>query len=250
MNGPTRQACILVGGKGTRLGDITRSTPKPLLEIGEGVCFLDFLIEWIAWHGFDDVVLLAGHLGHLVQSRYDGRRFGDARVRVRIEPQPLGTAGALVSASDMLQSRFLLLNGDSFFDIDVRALAAEPCIDCDAVIALRRVPDASRYGSVQLHGDRILRFNEKVRAGPALISAGIYVLNASIVGRIQSLPCSIETDIFPALAADRLLKGRICDGYFIDIGLPETLQQGQRELLALRPGAAALSAGWKDRSRS
>jgi D,D-heptose 1,7-bisphosphate phosphatase len=240
MTASIKQACILVGGKGTRLGDITRAIPKPLLDMGEGTTFLDLLIEQTARQGFNDVVLLAGHLGHLVQARYDGRTFGTARVRVLVEPEPRGTAGALISARDILEPWFILLNGDSFFDINVRALAAEADDDCEALIALRRVPETSRYGAVEFNGDRILRFSEKVRnSGPALINAGIYILNATIMNRIQSLPCSIETDIFPILAGEGKLRGSVRDAYFIDIGLPETLQQGRRELLALRRRPAA-----------
>jgi D-glycero-D-manno-heptose 1,7-bisphosphate phosphatase len=240
MTTSIRQACILVGGKGTRLGDITHAIPKPLLDIGEGVTFLDLLIEQVARQGFSDVVLLAGHLGHLVQSRYDGSTFGTARVRVLVEPKPRGTAGALVSALDILEPRFMLLNGDSLFDINIRALAAEADADCEALIALRCVPDTSRYGTVELDGDRVVHFCEKVRGPePAIINAGIYVLNARIMSRINSLPCSIEMDIFPTLAAEGRLRGSVRDGYFLDIGLPETLQQGQRELLALRRRPAA-----------
>jgi NDP-sugar pyrophosphorylase family protein len=228
-----RQACILVGGKGTRLGELTRSVPKPLMEIGNGAVFLDVVIEQLARQGFDDIVLLAGHLGDAVRSRYDGRSFGAARVRVVIEPEPRGTAGALVAARDVIAPRFLLLNGDSFFDIDLRALCtASDAADCEALIALHRVSDASRYGSVALEGDRIVRFVEKSQmAGAALINAGVYVLRAAMIDRVRALPCAIESDLFPVLAAERRLYGRPCEGYFIDIGLPETLQQARRELL-------------------
>jgi D-glycero-D-manno-heptose 1,7-bisphosphate phosphatase len=240
MTASIRQACILVGGKGTRLGEATRTIPKPLLEIGEGIAFLDILIEQTVRQGFNDVVLLAGHLGHLVQARYDGRTFGSARARVLVEPTPRGTAGALVSARDILEPRFILLNGDSLFDINMRALAAEAGADCEALIALRRVPETSRYGTVELSGDRVIRFREKSgNTGPALINAGIYVLSATIINRISSLPCSIETDIFPVLAEEGRLRGSVGEGYFIDIGLPETLQQGRRELLARRTRPAA-----------
>ena len=149
-----RQACILVGGKGTRLGNLTRETPKPLLEIGQGRVFLDIVIEQVVRQGFNDVVLLAGHLGHLVQERYDGRRFGGGRVRVVVEPEPRGTGGALISAQEIIAPRFLLLNGDSFFDINLRALAAEASAQ-EALIALRRVSDPSRYGTVELKGKEV-----------------------------------------------------------------------------------------------
>jgi D,D-heptose 1,7-bisphosphate phosphatase len=230
-----RQSCILVGGKGTRLGDLTRAMPKPLLEIAQGVIFLDIIIEQVVQQGFDDVILLAGHLGHLVQERYDGRRFGAGRVRVAIEPEPCGTGGALISAKDIIAPRFLLLNGDSFFDINLRAFAAEACSH-EALVALCRVSDPSRYGTVELKGKKIRRFREKsadVRS-PALINAGIYTLTQSIIRRIGALPCSIETDIFPTLAEKGRLAGIVHEGYFLDIGLPETLEQGRRELLDLR----------------
>jgi len=67
-----RQACILVGGKGTRLGELTRHTPKPLMPIGDDATFLDILIEQVARQGFDDIVLLAGHLGQFFVERYHG----------------------------------------------------------------------------------------------------------------------------------------------------------------------------------
>lgn len=91
-----------------------------------------------------------------------------------------------------------------------------------------------------LEGDRIVSFVEKKQMpGPALINGGISVLRASIIDRIRALPCSMETAIFPALAAEHRLYGRECEGYFIDIGLPETLEQGRRELPALARRAAA-----------
>jgi NDP-sugar pyrophosphorylase family protein len=237
---PVRQACILVGGKGTRLGDLTRTTPKPLIEIGNNAVFLDIVIGQIARQGFDDIVLLAGYLGDVVCARYDGRRFGAASIRVVVEPEPRGTAGALIAARDVIAPSFLMLNGDTYFNIDLRALCtAFGDTGREALIALHRVPDAARYGSVVLEGDRVVRFLEKSQtAGSGLISAGIYVLQTDVLDRIRALPCSIETDIFPVLAAERRLYGRACEGYFIDIGLPETLQQARRELIALaRPPA-------------
>jgi D,D-heptose 1,7-bisphosphate phosphatase len=244
MTAPVRQVCILVGGKGTRLGEITRAVPKPLLDIGDGTTFLDFIIEQVTRQGFDDVILLAGHLGHLVEERYrgEGRGCGAARVRVVVEPEPRGTAGALLLARDVVAPRFALLNGDSFFDTNLRSLAAQAAAaDHEALIALRRVTDASRYGTVDMEDDRVVRFREKdpVHSGPALINAGVYILTSALIDRIRRLPCSIEVDIFPQLAAAGKLFGALRDGYFLDIGLPETLDQGRRELLARRRRPAA-----------
>ena len=65
------------------------------------------------------------------------------------------------------------------------------------------------------------------------MNAGIYVLSPAIIDRIRSLPCSIETDIFPGMASEGKLYGVIGEGYFLDIGVPETLKQAQQELLAV-----------------
>ena len=240
MPEPIRQACILVGGMGTRLGDVTRSVPKPLLEIAPGVSFLDIVIEQLARQGFTDVVLLAGYLGHLVREGYEGRKFGPALVRILVEPGPQGTGGAVAYARNVIAPRFVLLNGDSFFDINIRALATKAA-DTEALVALRRVSDSSRYGTVDLEGNRIVRFREKAPdvTGSGLINTGVYVLDACILDRIDTLPCSIERDVFPALAQEGRLAGDIREGYFLDIGLPETLARGRRELLALRRRPAA-----------
>src|SRR5262245_8198625 len=106
MPEPIRQACILVGGMGTRLGGITCAVPKPLLEIAPGVSILDIVVEQIARQGFTDVLLLAGYLGHLVRERYEGRTFGPAQVRVSVGPESRGTGGAVAYARDVIAPRF------------------------------------------------------------------------------------------------------------------------------------------------
>jgi D-glycero-D-manno-heptose 1,7-bisphosphate phosphatase len=116
--GAIRQAVILVGGKGTRLGDLTRGTPKPMLKIAGEKPFLDYLIEWVARHGYEDIILLAGHLGDQVEAAYQGHRIGDAAVRVLREQEPLGTGGALTVARGELDDMFAMMNGDALFDFN------------------------------------------------------------------------------------------------------------------------------------
>lgn len=230
-----RQAVFLVGGKGTRLGEATRTTPKPLLPIAPGLRFLDLPLEEAARHGFTDIILLAGHLGEQVEEAYQGVRIREAQIRVIREPEPQGTGGALRFAAGELAPWFLMSNGDSFFDINLRALATEPSDAFSARLALREVPDASRYGAVSLEGDAVTAFREKSASatGPALINGGVYLMSRDVLGRIKG-PCSIEQDIFPPLAAEGRLRGAAFQGYFLDIGLPDTYAQAQAELPAQR----------------
>lgn len=235
-----RQALILVGGRGTRLGDAARDYPKPLVPIAGGVRFLDYLIEDIARHGLEDIVLLAGHLAERVSERYHGKVIRGARLRVVTEPAPAGTGGALRYVAGDLDDAFLMANGDSFLDMNYLALAAALGPRDQGALALRRVGDAKRFGRVETKNDRVVSFHEKDASfdGEALISGGVYVLRRSVVDAIASLPCSIETDIFPALAAADALACATFEGYFIDIGLPETLGDARENLPAqMRRGA-------------
>jgi dTDP-glucose pyrophosphorylase len=242
-----RQAVILAGGKGTRLGPITRAVPKPMLPIAGGRPFLDYLLEMIERHGYRDILLLAGYLGETLEAAYGGRRIGKAVVRVMREEVPLGTAGALTIARAALDPRFLMMNGDAFFDINLRALEqASLGSGATATLALRSVPDAARYGRVIEEDGKVLAFLEKdlSRPGPGVINGGVYVLKREILDLVRDLPCALEQHVFPALVERGEIAGREFNGYFLDIGLPETLEQGHREL----PGVRIRPAAFLDRS--
>ena len=237
-----RQAVILAGGKGTRLGAITRTVPKPMLTIAGGRPFLDYLLETIERHGYQDILLLTGYLGEAVEAVYGGRRIGKATVRVLRETVPLGTAGALTVAREALDPGFLMMNGDALFDINLRALEQASLQDgAMATLALRSVADAARYGRVIEEQGKIVAFLEKdaSRPGPGMINGGVYVLKREILDLVRDLPCSLEQDVFPALVERGQIRGREFDGYFLDIGLPETLEQGHLELPRVRVRPAA-----------
>src|SRR5208282_2648604 len=103
------------------------------------------------------------------------------------------------------------------------------------------VPDAARYGRVIEEDGKVLAFLEKdtSRPGPGVINGGVYVLKREILDLVHDLPCSLEQDVFPALVARGDIAGREFEGYFLDIGLPETLEQGHLELPAVRVRPAA-----------
>lgn len=226
-----KQAVFLVGGRGTRLGDLTKSIPKPLLEIAPGIRFLDVLLEEAARRGFNDILLLAGHMGDQVEAIYQGRSIYGAKITVVREPEPQGTGGAVAFAKKHLQPWFLMSNGDSLFDINLRALAAPVKPNTLVRIALREVTDPARFGAVELRDGYVSEFREKSAElkGPALINGGIYLMNRDITDRIDG-PCSIEQDIFPKLVAENRIEGQEFNGYFIDMGLPDTYAQAKHEV--------------------
>ena len=224
-----RQAVILVGGLGTRLGERTKATPKPMLPVG-GRPFLDTLIGELARYDvFDEILLLAGHKAESILARYDGTMWGRARLAVSLEQAPLGTAGALVHAAELLQERFLLLNGDLFFDFNILDLATR-ANESLVHMALRADVVGDRFGRVALDGDRVRSFIAPGQGATGPVNAGVYVVDRGILARVAGLPASLEQDVFPALAAAGAMTGTSYRGYFIDIGIPEDFARADVEL--------------------
>lgn len=223
-----KQAVFLVGGLGTRLNERTRNTPKPLLEVS-GRSFLDYLLDEAARHGFTDIVLLAGHLGDQVEAQYHDRDWRGAKIRVVREPEPLGTGGALRFALPHLEPAFLMMNGDSFFDINLRALAQSAARD-RVVMALRAGARDARYGSVTLVGDEVRGFHAPGDRMPGPINCGIYAIGRELVEAMPEGKHSLEADTFPLLAKAGRIRGQLFDGYFIDIGVPGDFERADAEL--------------------
>jgi D,D-heptose 1,7-bisphosphate phosphatase len=229
------QAVVLVGGFGTRLGEATKSTPKPLLSVG-GRPFLDYVLRAVAAAGVEDIVLLAGYLGDQVRDLYEGRLFGEARVRVLVEPAPLGTAGGLRHFAAELRDRFYVLNGDSYFDFDLNRLSPPLSNESvSGVLALCSVEDTRRFGRVlsEASGGRevVTAFLEKDSQHAAgAINAGLYAFKRDILRYIGRGPESLERAALPALVAERKVDGVRGKGCFIDIGTPEHLEAARSAL--------------------
>ncbi|MET3411162.1 HAD-IIIA family hydrolase [Methylobacterium sp. 1030] len=241
--GTVRQAMILCGGFGTRLGALTAETPKPLLAVAEEP-FLDVLLFELGRHGFTDVVLLASFVSEKIRAYATdnpvARRFG-MKLRVSIEPEQAGTGGAVVHALAEADETFLLLNGDSWFDFNLLSLAEMAARHPEAamVLSLRRVPDAARYGVAILDGARITAFLERPPGpGPGLVNAGVYLVRRAALAGLPAT-CSLERDVLPALVAEGRVAGVAHEGYFLDIGVPESYARAQTEIPAQcrRPAA-------------
>lgn len=227
-----RQAVILAGGKGTRLGALSENCPKPMQMIGQKP-FLEYLIWNLKRHGLSRFTLLLGYKASSIIDYFgDGSDFGTT-IDYVIEPEPLGTGGALALAlaQNKLDETFLFCNGDTIFDFNYNDLL---CLIANSTalvgLSLRRVDDASRYGSVELVDTTVMKFAEKNNASYGLISGGVAVMKKELASLIPNEPCSLEADILPLLATKQMVCGRAYDGFFLDIGLPETLGQAQEAI--------------------
>jgi D,D-heptose 1,7-bisphosphate phosphatase len=219
------QAVVLVGGLGTRLGALTGGLPKPLVEVG-GRPFLSYLLWHLRRFGFERVLLLAGHRAEHVRAQVAALAPEGLAVEVVVEPEPLGTGGALRHAAPRLDARFLLLNGDSLFDFNWLDLVTLWDEGADAALSLRREADASRFGVVRLEGARVTGFAERGDAEGGLINGGVYLLSRAAA---EACPAkgSFERETLPALAAAGRVRGREQQGFFLDIGVPDALARAQ-----------------------
>ena len=228
------QAVILCGGLGTRLGGLAAETPKPLLPV-DGAPFLDVLLFELGRQGVTRILLLAGFAAQRIVD-YAASTSLKARFSLEIdvstEPRRAGTGGAVWHARDRLDDRFFLLNGDSWFDINLLDFAGraigEPA--ATGAVAVRTLPDASRYGVVEIDHERVTGFRDRPEhPGRGVVNTGVYVFQRALADRLG--PCSsLERDVLPLLARDQQLLGVAFDGYFIDIGVPNSFARAQHEV--------------------
>jgi len=229
------QALILAGGEGTRLRPLTSTVPKPVVPLVDRP-FIAFMLDWLRRHGVDDVVLGCGHLAAGVRNVLgDGSAFG-IRLRYVEEPRPLGTGGALKFAEQLLDERFLMLNGDVLSDIDVSAqVGRHEATGATATLTLTPVEDPSAYGLVRTADDgTVTGFVEKPspdQVDTHNISAGIYVLERGVLDMLEAgEPASIERDVFPALVGQGLYA-HVGEGYWRDIGTPAGYLEATYDIL-------------------
>ena len=218
-------AIILAGGQGTRLRTVVSDLPKPLAPI-DGKPFLDILLTQLSdFERVRRVVLAVGYKADLIEARY--RNSGDFgfRIEFSVERTPLGTGGALLQALPLTKSAdVLVLNGDSYVDFDLSALAeAHARRNAAVTMVVVEVEDTSRFGSVQLDtsDDRVLGFAEKSGSqGRGVINAGCYLLARSAFAHLPAAPTSFEREILPAQL--KSTYAHVVNGKFIDIGVPES----------------------------
>jgi mannose-1-phosphate guanylyltransferase len=232
------QALILVGGEGTRLRPLTLTTPKPALPLVDRP-FMRYMVDWLVRHGIDDIVMACGFLPEGLRDALGEGEVGGARLRYVEEPEPLGTAGAIKFAEDLLDDRFLALNGDVLTDLDLSALMEQhERAGARATLALYPVEDPTAYGLVRRTEDgEILEFLEKpdpAEIDTDEISAGAYVLERDVLDLIPpGRSVSIEREVFPRLVGNGLYSRRL-EGYWMDIGTPERFLQASWDILERR----------------
>jgi len=223
-------AVMLVGGMGTRLKSVVPSTPKPLARVGDR-SFLELLIRQLRSQRIRDLVMCTGYLADQIEEEFGDGHDWDVSIHYSKETSPLGTAGAVKLTESLLPpvSDFLVMNGDSFLEMDFHQFLRFHQTHGGLVsIAVRKVENAMRYGTVKVDAhNRITGFAEKATSqAPGLVNGGIYLFKRAVLSHIAEGPGSLEKDVFPRLLANGMHAFEQ-HGLFIDIGTPEDYARAQ-----------------------
>lgn len=224
------EAIVLAGGLGTRLKTVVPDLPKPMAPIA-GRPFLEIVFDGLAAKGVTRVVLSLGFMAEKITGHFGGSYKGLELVYV-LESKPLGTGGAArLALGECRSEAVFVLNGDTYLDLEVDAVAAQRAVRGKPVIVGREVADTARYGRLQVANSCVTGFTEKGVAGPGLINAGCYLLgrhqlDAYAIGE----PFSLEADYLAKAVGSMDFDLFVTQGKFIDIGVPEDFARAQIEL--------------------
>ncbi|MDB5568821.1 MAG: phosphohexose mutase [Hyphomicrobiales bacterium] len=222
---PAASAVVLAGGLGVRLREAAPGVPKPMAPVG-GRPFLEHQLDfWIAG-GIARFILSVGYRREAIIDHF-GARYRDASIEYAIEESPLGTGGGLLKAAALLDERepFLLLNGDTYFDVSLSDFSDfHAHRNADLSVALFRAPQGGRYGRADLGpGQRLTGLASETAQAGDLANGGVYRLTGRALRpwAQEAGPISFETQILPAMLARGMgLYGMESSGRFIDIGVP------------------------------
>jgi len=232
VNGASKMAVILAGGKGTRLRPITYEIPKALIPVHDRT-LTEHLFDMFKRHDINNIIMAVGHMSDKIKRHYgDGSRF-NMNISYVEENEPMGTAGPLRLAKNSLRETFIATNGDELKDIDLGAMYDfHKRNNAVVTIALTTVSDPSQYGVARLDGAKILEFVEKPKKGEApsnLINSGLYIMEPEVIDLIKPGFCMSEKDVFPILAKQGKLFGFPFSGQWFDTGNMERYERAIKE---------------------
>ena len=251
------QAVILVGGEGTRLRPLTSTVPKPVVPLVDRP-FIAYMLEWLARHGVDDVVMSCGFLATACATCSATARSTGCACASSRSPSRAARPARSSTPRTLLDERFLMLNGDVLTDIDLTAqIAQHEATGAVGTLALVPVADPTAYGLVRLHDDHaVKRVRREAERRPDRHEPHLGRRLRARAPVLDLIPpdrnVSIEREVWPRLVGEGLF-GFAADAYWLDIGTPERYLQGTFDILegnVARPSAERLGRRLPGRGRA
>ncbi len=227
----------MAGGEGTRLRPLTSNQPKPMVPVAGKPC-MQHIIELLRRHGMTDIVVTVAYLPQVIRGYFDDGEALGVELHYSVEERPLGTAGSVKNAEELLDETFLVISGDALCDFDLDELiAAHRSSGAAATLALKSVDNPLEFGVVIVDADgRVERFLEKPSWGQVFsdtINTGVYVVEPEVLRAVPpGMPYDFSKQLFPdLLERGKPILGHVATGYWQDIGNLDQYRQANFDAL-------------------
>ncbi len=208
---------ILVGGRGTRIKKLTYNTPKPLIKIDK-TPFLDQLIANKLRYEFKRIFLLCSFKKDMFFKKYHNKKIHKTKIICVNEGSSKDTAGGLYKLRKILKKRFILINGDTFFDFDMNEFIIHKLNNNIGAMALTKVnisKNQNKINNIKINKNKKVLFSNYPTN---LINGGTYLFDKRIFKFIKNRKQSLENEILKELILKKKIRGFLSDEKFIDIG--------------------------------
>ena len=216
---------VLAGGKGSRIKSLLRNRPKPMAIFNKKP-FLEYIIQNYSKYHFKNIFILTGYKSDIIYKKFNNKYYNFNLIKCLKELRPMGTAGALSILKKKNVNDFILINGDTFLDINLNQLI-KSC-------------SKNSYGSITLVKNDFYKSNRKLSTlalrenkiiyqdKSNFMNGGIYFFKKKIFKLIKNKNTSLENDILPNLIKNKKISGIKTKNFFLDIGTPENFKKAKK----------------------
>ncbi len=218
---------ILAGGKGTRIKEFLGNKPKPMIKLNK-IYFLQYLVNYLSKFLFNKIYILAGYKNKIIFNNFHNKMFNLTKIKCLKEKKLMGTGGALLNLKKEKMNDFILVNGDTIFDIDINDLikhCGKKKLGSIALTFNKKNTENFKLNNLNLNSNKL----SSQKKGN-LMNGGVYFFKRKILNIIPKKNFSLENDFLPKLINKKLLNGKIYKKFFIDIGTPKYLKISEKKL--------------------
>jgi len=218
---------ILAGGKGTRIKELLDNKPKPMVKFNN-IYFLQYLINLLGKYSFNKIYILTGYKHEIIFKNFHNKIFNLTKIKCLKERNLMGTGGALLNLKKEKMNDFILVNGDTIFDIDLKTLIKSCGRKKLGAVALAE--NKKNTNSLKLNSLSIKNHTLSYKKKGKLMNGGIYFFKKKILSLLPSKKFSLENDFLPKLINKKLVNGKIFNNFFFSIGTPKYFKISENKL--------------------
>ena len=223
----TLDLVILAGGKGTRIKSLIKKKPKPMAIFNKKP-FLEYIIQSYSKYHFNKILILTGYRSYEIFKKFEHKDYNFTKIKCIKETKPMGTGGALNVLKKNKVKDFVLINGDTYLEVDLNRLI-KSCSknSCGSITLIKNksYKTNNKLATMGLEKNKIV-----YKKNNNLMNGGVYFFKKSIFKYIKNKNSSLEDEILPELINKRKISGLITKNFFLDIGTPDNFNKAKNLL--------------------